>query len=403
MIARSIHAASVYVTCGVLCGCGGGSESANEESEAEVTVVEEEVLVPETNWLLFRGDSAMQGVSEEVLQLPLELAWSFETERAIVATAVIDEGRVYFGSTNGVFYCLDLESGDELWSENLDYAIEGTAAIAGGKVFVGGQDGIVRGFDCVSGEPAWEGYETDGKITGGINVWEDPNEPGRELLLVGSHDYFLYALDAATGEFVWDYETENFVNGTPTIGNGNAIIGGCDNYLRLISMATGDQIAEADIAAYIANTLAVRDGIAYLAHYGGLVEAYDLETLENVWQFEVPRVEFQASPAVTATHVYVAGRDKVVRCLDRVHGEQVWEFSARRGIDSSPLACPNAVYVGSGDARLYALHPETGDELWSNELGSGISASPAVGEGFLVIGGEDGVLYGFRSGQGGAE
>jgi outer membrane protein assembly factor BamB len=382
----------------------GGPGACNKvEDEGPEAVSEEEggLAEPgvESKWALFRGDSAMTGVSGEVLPLPLKLAWSFETGRAIVGTAVIEDGRVFIGSSDGMFYCLDLhDGGKELWSQNLDYAIEGTAALVLDKVIVGGQDGIVRAFDRDTGKPSWQ-FETDGKIAGGVNVWEDPEDEGRVLLLVGSHDYFLYALNAATGEKEWDFETDNYVNGTPTIADGHAIIGGCDNYLRLISMDTGEEIAEMDIAAYVANTLAVRDGIGYVAHYGGMVEAYDLETRENIWQFEVPRVEFHASPAVTEARVYVGGRDKKVRCLDRVHGEQVWEFTARRGVDSSPVVCPNAVFFGADDARVYALDPESGDEMWSYELGGAVSASPAVADGHLVIGGQDGVVYAFGAGD----
>jgi outer membrane protein assembly factor BamB len=394
---RNCRVTSPFLVTGLLgflflLACGkqvkGGDEGVEKESEGSGEVSE---------WSLFRGDSAMQGVSEETLSLPLDLAWSFETGRPIVGTAAIEGGRVFIGSTDGIFYCLDLhDGGKELWSQNLDYAIEGTAAVVGDKVIIGGQDGILRAFDKESGKPAWQ-FETEAKIAGGVNVWEDPEDSERVLLLVGSHDYYLYAIDAATGEKEWEFETENYVNGTPTIADGNAIIGGCDNYLRLISMDSGEQKAEIDIAAYMANTLAVRDGIAYVAHYGGMVESYDLETREKVWQFEVPRVEFQASPAVTEKSVYVGSRDKKLRCLDRVHGEQVWEFTARRNIDSSPVACPNAVFVGADDARLYALHPETGEELWSYELGDGVSASPAVAEGYLVIGAQDGVVYAFRA------
>ena len=203
-------------------GTGGGEEV--QAGEGESVAAPEEKPAP-TSWVLFRGDSAMLGNSSETLELPLALKWSFPTEDPIVATAVIESGRLYIGSTSGIFYCLDLASGEELWSHDTEFGIEGSACILKDKVVVGGKDGIVYAFAKEDGEVRWK-KGTEDQILGGVNAHVDPADPEKIVLLVGSYDYNLYCIDAADGSEIWKIPTDNFVNGTPTVSEGRVIFGG---------------------------------------------------------------------------------------------------------------------------------------------------------------------------------
>ncbi len=383
----------------LVAGCGpGGSEGGQAGGAEETATPAAEIEKPSTRWLLFRGDQEGRGISEETLEPPLELRWSFSTDDAVLATAVIDSGRAYVGSDSGIFYCLDLDSGESLWTHETEYGIEGTACLLPEIVVYGAKDGFVYALDRETGDLAWK-YETEDQILGGVNAWELPGGGGARLV-VGSYDYNLHCINAADGSAAWTFPTENYVNGTPTISEGRAIIGGCDGFLRMISVETGQELSTVQIDAYISNSVAVRDDIAYVAHYGNKVEAFDLATSEKVWEFSGRAFEYYASPAVTADRVFAAGRDKRLHCLDRMTGEQLWEFTARGRIDSSPVVCPGVVYFGSDDGRVYGVDSESGEEVWSYEIGAEIASSPAVADGVLVICGKDGVVYCFEGDAG---
>ncbi|NLT70614.1 MAG: PQQ-like beta-propeller repeat protein, partial [Verrucomicrobiaceae bacterium] len=238
--------------------------------------------------------------------------------------------------------------------------------------------------------------ETGGKIEGGVNTLSPESGPAR--VFVGSHDYFLYALNAETGEVLWKHETGNYVVSTPSMIRADGVpalaFGGCDGLLHVIPADGEGEKREIEIGAYIANTSAVRDGISYIAHNGGEVVAVEIASGEALWKTQTG-IEYTASPAVDESLLYVAGPDKRLVAYDRTDGAEKWAFLATRALASSPLVSEDVVWQGGMDGRLYAVDRATGEEMWNFELGTQIKASPAASRGTLVVCGEDGVVYGF--------
>ncbi len=378
------------------CGKQEGAEDLQPEpKEAESAEV--------FDWPLFRGDSEMQGAAREVIAPPLALAWSYEPpveegkrRPPIEASPVISDGVVFVGSQSGDFLAIDLESGDLKWTFDAEGPISAPGAAYEGQVFFGDTYGFVYALEAETGKELWR-FETEGKIEGGINVL--PDIQGKTGVFVGSHDYFLYCLDASSGEVIWKHETGNYVVATPSVihtGDDRSVsFGGCDGLLYLIAADGTGESREIEIGSYIANTSAVRDGIAYVAHNGGEVIAIDIVSGEEAWRLATG-VEYTASPAVSETHLFVAGPDKRLVAIDRVTGEETWSFLARRGLDSSPVISGDVIWQGGMDGRLYAVNKNDGTELWQYELGAQIKASPAVSRGMLVLCGADGVVYAFK-------
>lgn len=101
------------------------------------------------------------------------------------------------------------------------------AIVSGGRVYVGGHDGWVYAVDARSGEKLWEFQTRD-------HVMTTPTlHEGR--LYVGSMDGFLYALDAASGALLWKYESGykiwnglpyGGIRATPIVVGGKLVFGG---------------------------------------------------------------------------------------------------------------------------------------------------------------------------------
>src|ERR1051325_5053476 len=71
------------------------------------------------------------------------LAWSFPTQGRVDCSPVIVGNRVYFGSTNGVFYVVDLNTGKEVQNLQLGQGITASPAVAHGCVVIGTTDGLL--------------------------------------------------------------------------------------------------------------------------------------------------------------------------------------------------------------------------------------------------------------------
>jgi glucose dehydrogenase len=152
-------------------------------------------------------------------------------------------------------------------------------------------------------------------------------------VLVGSYDANLHCVDAATGKPIWTHTTENYINGTPALlPSGEILFGGCDSFIHVLQLADGKELRQIDAEAYIASSVAVFDGIAYVGNYGNIVLAIDPIAGETKWKYRERNFPYFSSAAVTAQHVIIGGRDKRLHAIDRATGKALWHFpDARSG------------------------------------------------------------------------
>ena len=350
------------------------------------------------DWPIFRGDPGMAGSIETALPDRLSLSWRFETGGEIKSSPVVYRNVVYIGSGDGRVYAIDAASGTSIWTEDVGSPVEAPPLYHDYSLYVGTVDGALYSLDASDGAVRWT-YETDGRIAGSANVFtrDVPGNDGRIGLLVGSYDNKLHAVDADSGVQLWTYESGYFINGSAAIAGENAIFGGCDAILHVVSLSDGTGVAEVDTGAYIAGSPAFRDGIAFIANYANKLLAVDLESASILWEYENddPAGAFYSSPATDGELVVVGGRDGRLFCVEAGSGEVLWTFTAAAEIDSSPVIAGNRVVTASMDGYLYVLDLATGAKLWSYETGAEMVASPAVAAGVIVVGGVDGVVYAF--------
>ena len=133
-------------------------------------------------------------------------------------------GKIYALGANGLFQCLDGESGKTLWSIPLherfglvstyggrtNYPIVVDDLVILGSVTVGwGENGIpahrVFGFDKATGEMNWQ---VTTRLRPEDTIHSGPTVAvfnGVKVLLTGSGDGWMYALQPQTGKKVWEY------------------------------------------------------------------------------------------------------------------------------------------------------------------------------------------------------
>ena len=257
------------------------------------------------NWPMFRGNRALTANVQGTLPTRLRLVWRFETGDAIPGSASIQDGVVYFGSTDGNVYALSLDEGERLWSYDTGDSVEGTPCVLEGAVYIGSSSGFLYVLDATSGNLIWQ-YEADAEILGSVN-WFREGDALR--ILVGSYDNRLYCLDAVSGDPVWSYEAGNYINGAAAVAGNLAIFGSCAAFLRFISLADGQESHAVETNAYIAGSPAVMDSHVYLGNYDGQFLCVDLHTGDIVWEYLESKTPIFASPAVSERYVVFGSRD----------------------------------------------------------------------------------------------
>ena len=130
----------------------------------------------------------------------------------------------------------------------------------------------------------------------------------------------------------------------------------------------------------------VYDGVMYIPHPGGVVEAVDASTGDLIWQYRrPPPAEARVASGITRNIAiysdriyYAAPADGAVIALDAATGEVVWETQVhdnerdRTRHSSGPIVVRGKVLTGRscqpggipGGCFIAAHDAETGEELW---------------------------------------
>ena len=178
------------------------------------------------------------------------LQWKFATRDVVHASPAVVGGTVYIGSWDGSFYAIDADTGAQRWTfkagddpvNHNQVGFQSSAAVVDGTVYVGCRDAHVYALDAASGRKKWD-YPTskswvsatpavrDGVVYVGTSdssrflaldarsgrlrfsfdarayVFSSAALAGK-LAYFGSHNGTLYAVDARTGQSVWEFRTE---------------------------------------------------------------------------------------------------------------------------------------------------------------------------------------------------
>ena len=354
------------------------------------------------DWAVFRGDAALTGTADDPLPANLQPAWTFEAGAGIESTAAVVDGVVYVGSLDENLYALDLATGKERFRFQAKGEVKSSPSVRDGVVYFGDEGGFFHAVDAKTGKALWS-FETDGGVTSSASFFPRGSDGGKDGkggtgVLFGSYDGFLYALDAKTGEELWELETDGYVHATPAIADGRTYVAGCDTYFRAVSLADGSEVGKVSLEGYAAASPAILGDRAYVGTFENQFHAVDLKAMKLAWTFEDPerKFPFYASAAASSKAVVIGGRDKMVRALDPKTGKELWSHATRARVDASPVIAGDRVIAGSKSGVLYVLGLADGKVLWEFDTGSALIASPAVADGHLVIGTEDGLLYAFR-------
>ncbi len=196
-----------------------------------------------SDWPMFRGVSALTGVTDQILPKPLKLRWSFQARESIESSAAIVAGVVYVGSMDSALYAVNLSTGKRIWRYATTGPVqESSPCVHNGMVYVGDQEGVFHAVDTATGKVGWT-YKTGGEIKSSPVCFQN-------RVYFGSYDQNLYCLSAATGALIWKFATDGPVHSTPAIDKGIVYISGCDEKFRAIDVATGKQVYFIPLGAY---------------------------------------------------------------------------------------------------------------------------------------------------------
>lgn len=176
--------------------------------------------------------------------------WSTPTLGFVISSPAIgSDGTVYIGSFDSKLYALNPSTGTPKWSFGTNDNIYSSPALSDNArgqttaIYFASTDGSVYAL-TPSGKLMWS-YDTGEPIRSSPVLGPGPGAGGHQsnhdILYVGSSDGSLYALDAATGQRRWSFNTIDYgnpilrdrheLNSSPALGRTGVYIGSEDGHL----------------------------------------------------------------------------------------------------------------------------------------------------------------------------
>lgn len=366
---------------------------------------------------MFRGGPSHPGVYAPAGSTYVGLQWTFRTPGDVIGSPTVADDVVYVASGDGGLYAIDLLTGVERWRRELGAPSHSTPAVAGSLVYAVTRDGRIQAVDRDTGRRVWEvatGPDVPlawGHESGDIYT-SSPTLSG-DLLVVGSGDGYVYALDRKTGEVRWRARTGGRVRSSPAIADGRVYVGSMDGILYAYDLETGQAAWRFETKGAglfsgdfgfdrrtIQSSPSVADGVVYVGSRDGTVYAVDARDGSPRWTLSHGTSWVITSPAVTDGTVYAGSSDAAfVQAIDAGTGQERWRQSTAGIVWSSPAASGGLLVVCDGVGIVSALDRATGQLRWRAYVPGGTRSSPVVTDGLVVVGTNDGGVYALRTGD----
>ena len=394
-----------------------------------------------SDWVQFRGDGG-RGATSTRISPPLGLKWKFKLQldgRTLISfnPPVVKGDTIYFGSADGNFYALDIESGYMRWVFKSGAAINSVPYADDTQVYFGSQDGKTYAVSREEGLEIWN-FFTGRQVNSSVQRYKD------HIVFTsdGGASFFLTPDGAEQFKIpnpVWYHHTYQMYDDIMYFAPGPLSrphsFGPYDinqkRHLWVLTTAELDAIwySFAAIRNYLVffSTLGYDGYEWYLSFY-----AYDRLSGQRIWQREdfsrwgpsyspdlellllrgLNLLDFMA-PAVWDDLVIYTGGDAVVRAFDAQTGATRWEKEFDTPVSSAPIIAGDRIYFGllgdgppelfaandpnaapaSGSPRLVCLSARDGRLLWNMELEGAILSAPVIAGKRLMFGTDKSVFY----------
>lgn len=276
--------------------------------------------------------------------------------------------KIYFGTWEGHVIALNSKDGSEQWSYPLDdNPIIGDVFLdlnteKDPMVYVGTSTGSLFALDVSTANETptvvWE-FQTEDKIWGTAIVHPTPDEIGHGILIIGSMDHNVYALNNQTGDELWRFETEGAITGTPLIVGSTLYVGSFDRRLYAIDLYSGNQ-------------------------------KWQFETDGWLWnQFVVD------SPDASSANLFIPSREGTLYALNQ-EGNLLWTYAAKSKVISSPAFTQdnelNLLAMVTEKGTLYVFDTETCpsngsscEPIWSYIIGEKVQAPLTISNSVVYV------------------
>jgi outer membrane protein assembly factor BamB len=318
-----------------------------------------------------RPDFSMNAVFAGVREV-----WRIQEKSDIGAGAVATGKFAVITNTGGEIKALDIRSGRERWKVSTGAKIYGTPATDGRRVVAVSSDGMVRALELKSGRLLWSFEMRQPSVA-------SPVTDGKRVYLTGSSGK-CYALDITDGTVIWSNPMINgFVETIPVIYRGMLIFGTWNNHLYALDTGSGEILwdwhngySNRMLSPAACVPVAV-DGRVFVVAPDRKMACLDASTGQLLWHSDLGKTTVRESMGVTADSTLILAKTMngitVGVNADGKEGSVVWKTGFDIGYDIAPGVIEEqngVILIPSDKGVIHAASREDGRLLWSHRISS---------------------------------
>ena len=292
----------------------------------------------------------------------------------------------------------------KVWSTKVGDGLDKTGrqlrpAYQSGSIYAADHKGLLMAIDADSGNKLWE-IKTKLPFTGGPGISDN-------LLLMGTENGEVFAFDASTGTQLWSATVTSEVLAAPAETDGIVVIRCIDGRIFGLDADTGQRIWIYDHSVPLltlrgnAPTL-LRAGVAFIGYDGGQVVALRTEDGTLMWEQTLVtsegRTELERLSDIDGQLVFIASDLLVSSYKNRLaslaadSGRLLWfkDISSATGVSVNRIN----LTLSDKEGNLWLLDRRNGAESWKQDqlLRRGLTRPVFYGS-FIVVGDQEGYLH----------
>lgn len=284
-----------------------------------------------------------------------QIAWTYPNEnsgdRVLYATPIVEGSSVFLADYSGRVTRLNVSSGEasQMWATELDAPVVATPMLDNGRLYIPTAEGRIAIIDAA------DGVVVETIRTSDRRIWGAPALRGSTIYLGDLDNGVTVALNTTSGDLVWEQEISGPTAADLALDGDLLLVGAFDQHLHALEVANeGRERWAFDGDGWFLGRPLVRSGVVYAATMNGFVYAIDRATGSEIWSFEATDAEFRAAPVTVGGNLVAVARDGRVFALNLSSGALAWEQDATTSgnVNANPLVIDNEIYLVTSQHNL---------------------------------------------------
>lgn len=306
-----------------------------------------------------------------------------EQRHGVRQRPVVVDGRVYAAAASGSVYALDLQTGKKIW----EYEAKKER-----KAKLAAEDDVPSQVESESKR----GLSKEEKASRKERLRNEKQQRKERKALAKKRPLPRFA-------------------GGPGVGDGLVVVGSLEGDVIALDAATGTEKWRAKVPNEVISAPAVAQNLVFVRSNDGRVSAFDAATGERRWfhEQEGPTLSVRGNAAITTGPgvLFVGNDDGTLIALSMQDGRPLWEqtVGAPEGrtelermadVDAAPVLEGTTLYVTSFKNETLAIEGPSGRPLWTRDHGG--SGNLSVSSGLVVVADDAGTVWGLDKNSGSA-